>query len=443
MRNLKFILFVCSISGLLFGFDAGIISGAMIYLKNDFHLTPLAEGIIVSGVPIGALVSAVLSGRVIDYFGRKKALVITGLLFLTGSIFCTIGMNIDWIIIGRLFMGLGVGLSSTITPLYLSELSPAQHRGKIVTYYLISVNAGIFLCYVSNALLAGFESWQLMFLITAIPAIIFTLCLKVLPESPRWLYTKGREAQANRVIKELYSIVDQNTELEFVRKNKHVQVTKLSKLTWTHKRLLLIGIAIGIFTQAVGINAVIYYAPTILMDAGFRNGNIAIFASIFIGFAVMFAAIIASRKLDKLGRRRMLLTGLVGIITCLVLMSASYALINNPIILASVILILSVIFVLCQGLSVGPACFLLPAEIFPIDIRGLGMSLSIAANWFTNIIVAMFFPTMISLLGTSATFLTFAIISIIGFIFFTYCITETKQKSLEEITQGGEILVHV
>jgi sugar porter (SP) family MFS transporter len=369
-----------------------------------------------------------------DYLGRKIILFFTASLYLIGALLCTFAIDFSFIIIGRILIGLGVGLSSTVTPLYLSELAPKKIRGKIVTLYLISVNTGVFVSYLSNYFMSHFESWRLMFFVSVLPAIILLACLSILPESPRWLYMKQKVKEAEDAIKKLYGTLANTEDLFDIQSNTKEKSIKLKQMSHYHKKLLLIGFGIGIFTQAVGINAIIYYAPTILMNSGAMSSSNAIFASLLIGFTVMFAAILASFKLDQFGRRKLLLNGLMGIILCLFLMTLAYHNISSQIMLGWIILSLSVIYVFFQGISVGPACFLLPAEIFPISIRGVGMSISVAANWLTNILVSFFFPTMLLKIGAGNSFLIFGLISCIGWVFFYCYIKETKHASLESIS---------
>ncbi|WP_119343067.1 sugar porter family MFS transporter [Facilibium subflavum] len=434
MKKLTLIAVACSISGLLFGFDAGVISGVLVYLKNDFTITSYTEGFIVGALPIGALFSALFAGQVMDYFGRRAVLFLTAALYLIGTLLCTFALGFEYIVAGRIFIGIGVGLSSTVTPLYLSELAPKYMRGKIVTLYLISVNTGIFFSYLSNYFISHFESWRLMFFIAVVPAIILFTCLWFLPESPRWLYMRHRFAQAEQALKTLYGKnLPKTDDIKDIQLNQQEKRVKLSQINAQQKRLLFIGFGIGVFTQAVGINAIIYYAPTILMHSGVVSGNSAILASLLIGFTVMVSAVLASFKLDQFGRRTMLLNGLIGIIVCLFMMFIAYNVITSQTVLAWAILLLSVIYVFFQGISVGPACFLLPAEIFPIAIRGIGMSISVAANWLTNILVSFFFPTMLSTIGAGNAFLCFAVISCVGWVFFNRYVLETNKISLEEI----------
>ena len=430
---IRLITIVCALSGLLFGFDAGIISGAILYLKGDFHIAPHVEGVIVSALPVGALLSAIISGRIIDLYGRKRTLFATSLMYLSGALLCAFAWSVSCVVVGRLLLGFGIGLSSTASPLYLSELSPKNKRGKVVTLYLIAVNSGIFLSYLSNYIFAFLASWRMMFFIAVIPSTVLFFLLFFIPESPRWLFLRGKAVQARQILSNIKNYSKQD--VHDIQSNINYKTIKLAQINQNQKKLLWIGFGIGFFTQAVGINAIIYYAPTILIESGIASHDSAIFYSIAIGLTVMLAAIYAGFNLDTIGRKNLLLIGLLGIIVSLFLMTIFYYIIEEKSILAWSILACSVFFVACQGISVGPSCFLLPAEIFPIEIRGLGMSISMAANWLTNILVSFSFPVMLSIMGIANVFIVFGVISIIGWWFFKKYIFETKRISLEKIAE--------
>ena len=432
--NIYFIAFSAAISGLLFGYDAGIISGAMLFIKKTFDVTNTQIGEMVGAVPLGALLSSIISGRFSDLFGRKKILIAASFLFIMGSLVCSLAISTYYLIVGRLFIGFAVGMSSSIVPVYISEISDKERRGKLVTLFLISVNFGIFISYAINLWLSHIESWRLMLGLGVIPAIVFLTAAIFLPESPRWLVINGKLDEAKKILEKIHGTIKSTVELKEIQlASKQQKITLKNALEGKFFKVLLLGALIGVFTQAVGINAIIYYAPTIFQKTGFNTAVVSILATLGIGFTVTASAIIASKFLDKFGRRILLLLGLLGIILSLCLIIFSFEYVHDQILLGWLTFCGFILFVAFQGVSVGPACFLLPTEIYPSRIRGIGVGISITFNWLTNFLVALLFPIALGLYGMVFVFKIFLILSIIGWVVFFLYVPETKTISLENI----------
>jgi SP family galactose:H+ symporter-like MFS transporter len=433
-QSIYFIAFASAISGLLFGYDAGIISGAMLFIKQTFVVSDAQVGMIVSAVPLGALFSAIAIGKISDLIGRKKILIATAVFFATGSLLCGLTSTIEALIIGRFLLGLAVGMSSSSAPMYIAEMTEEKNRGALVTFYLIAVNSGIFISYLVNYVFAPLGEWRDMLMLGVAPAVALGICALLLPESPRWLMLKGKVDQAFIILKKIHGEIKAHKEMaEISQIITQEKVSLLTLLRPNFLRIILLGIMVSVFTQAVGINAIIYYAPTIFQKTGFSQATISILATVGIGLAVTLAAIGAAMFIDKVGRRKLLLSGLAGIILSLLIITSAFCFVKNSQTLGWIVLMGSVLFVLCQGLSVGPACFLIPAEIFPAKIRGTGMGISIAFNWLTNTVVAFLFPMVLDRYGATSSFGIFLIISIIGWILFYRYVPETRHISLEKI----------
>jgi len=432
--NIYFIAIAAAISGLLFGYDAGIISGAMLFIKKTFDVSNAQIGAMVSAVPLGALISSIIIGKVSDLFGRKKLLFATALLFLVGSLSCALASNPTALIVSRLFIGFAVGMSSSLSPMYIAEMAEKERRGKLVTLYLISVNFGIFVSYLTSLFFAYTESWRMMLGLGVIPALILLLFSFFLPESPRWLIVKGRINDGKKILEKIHGA--EKSKFEFkeiitVLKNEKTNLRSIFQAKFF--KIIFLGALIGIFTQAVGINAIIYYAPTIFQKTGFNKTIASMLATLGIGFTVTLSAVFAANLIDRFGRRTLLLSGLSGIILSLCVVVISFTTVHNPIVLGWLILVSFIVFVACQGLSVGPACFLLPSEIYPAKIRGMGMGVSIMFNWLTNFLVALLFPIALSEYGIVLVFKIFLLLSVIGFVVFYFYIPETRKTSLEQI----------
>ncbi len=432
--NIYFIAFACALSGLLFGYDAGIISGAILFIKQSFTLSSSQIGYIVSAVPLGALIASAIVGHLSDQFGRKKILLVTAWLFAAGSLVCAFANSPNDLIFGRLLMGFAVGMSSSLSPVYIAEIAEKGRRGKLVTLFLISVNFGIFISYLTNLAFAHSGAWRIMLGLGIIPAAVFALFITVLPESPRWLIVKGKLSAAKHILEKTHGKINAQKELTEIQSVVgHDKVSFKDIFQKQFLKVLLLGAIIGVFTQAIGINAIIYYAPTIFQKTGFNEATVSIMATLGIGFTVTLAAITAASVIDKFGRRNLLLGGLFGIILSLCLIIFAFEYVHNQLLLGWLALTGCILFVACQGLSVGPACFLLPAEIYPAKIRGFGMSISITFNWLTNFLVALLFPIVLGLYGIVFAFKIFLLLSIVGWILFFFFVPETKNVSLENI----------
>ncbi|WP_423063056.1 sugar porter family MFS transporter [Candidiatus Paracoxiella cheracis] len=429
---------VAALAGLLFGYDTGIISGAMLFLKKTFLMTTTELGVVVSAVPFGALVAAAFCGRLNDVLGRKRILFITALLYFIGSITSALSPNVEVLIASRLILGFAVGLGSYSAPVYIAEIAKQENRGALVTLNQLAITVGIMLSYLVDYIFASQGQWRYMLGCGFIPALILLICIFSLPESPRWLVTKGKIARAKEI---LGAIHGDDSKQEF---NQIKSVVSQEPLTYRQlinlgfMRVLLLGIAVSIFTQAVGINAIIYYAPTIFQTAGLTKATSLILATAGIGMVNVLFTLVAVRYLDRLGRRKMLLFGLGGILFSLAVATTAFAHTAVSIELAWAIMASFVIFIASQAIGTGPACWLIPSEIFPTEARGLGMGLAVAFNWATNVIVAFFFPITLTHLGPSITFGIFLAIACVAFIVFFLFVPETKGVSLEQIEKNIE-----
>lgn len=426
---------VAALAGLLFGYDAGIISGAILFIKETFNITPQQVGTLVSAVPLGALIAAAICGKLNDWLGRKKILFATAILFILGTLLSALAHDISMLYSGRLLIGLAIGVGSFSAPLYIAEISEQKHRGALVTLNQLAIVIGIFLAYLINYAFAASHNWRWMLGYGVIPALILFICCFFLPESPRWLVSKSKISEALKILRYIHG--DQQANYEMAQLT---QVAKVERMRFTDLmrrnfwKVLLLGILVSILTQAVGINAIIYYAPTIFQQTGFSAATTAILATTGIGLINVIFTLIAVRYLDKIGRRKLLMIGISGIVLSLIILSSAFAMgVNHSVSLAWLALGSMLLFVACQAFSTGPACWLIPSEIFPVSVRGLGMGLSVAFNWGTNVLVAALFPVVLAVWGGTIAFLIFLIIALIAWLYFYFYVPETKNVSLEQI----------
>lgn len=428
-----FITIAAALAGLLFGYDAGIISGAMLFIKQTFTLTPLQQGLIVSGVPFGALVSSLLSGKLNDWLGRRKNLIITAVVFFLGSAVCALAKNENMLVMGRLCMGFAIGIGSFSAPLYIAEIAEQRFRGALVTLNQLAIVIGILLAYSVNYAFSSTGLWRDMLGGGMLPALLLFVAALLLPESPRWLVAKGKIQQAKEVLDRVFTrraseeFKAIQAVVEFERNQGKVRTSRdFSKVLW-------LGVLVSILTQAVGINAIIYYAPTIFQLTGFNHATAAIFATMGVGLVNVAFTIVAIRFLDRYGRRPLLLTGVAGIVLSLVILVVAFSIGINSTSLAWVVFFSMILFIACQAIGTGPACWLIPSEIFPINIRGFGMGISVACNWGANVVVAFFFPVILHTWGAAGSFGTFLVIALIALAYFYRYVPETKGVSLEQI----------
>lgn len=438
---------VAALAGLLFGYDAGIISGAILFIQKAFRLDDVEIGFVVSLVPLGALVASALCGRVNDWIGRKITLLLCAVLFMLGAAVCSQAYNIYTLYVGRLLLGLAVGLGSFSAPLYIAEVAREDKRGGLVTLNQFAITVGIALSYLVNYHFAARGAWRDMLGAGFIPALPLFLLVLFIPQSPRWLYVKGKVGKAMDVLRRIHGEKYAQDEMKEIKSKVHLEKYGLKEIIGSgFLRVLALGIIVSIFTQAVGINAIIYYAPTIFMLTGAGKATSSILSTVGIGIVNIVFTLVAIWLLDRLGRRPLLLTGLMGIIISLIIITVAFAIGVSAGILAWLTLFGCILFVACQAFSTGPACWLIPSEIFPAKMRGVGMGLSVAFNWGTNVLVAYFFPIMLQDIGNAWTFGVFLIISVTAFILFYLFVPEPKGVSLETIEDNivaGKPLRHI
>lgn len=427
---------LCSaLSGLLFGYDAGIISGALLFIRQQISMSSVMEGWMVAMVPLGALLSSLISGYLSDVIGRKKTLFFTAAIFMVGSLLCACAHNITILITSRLLLGIAIGIGSSISPVYTSELADKQHRGWLVNLFVVFIQFGIFISFFISYLFSDSGNWRLMIGLGIIPAIILLIATFYLPESPRWLVLKNQVQQARNILTKLMGQQQANACMIEIQSMNHQQTISIKHLFLQKRflKILFVGIAVSVLTQTVGINAFNYYAPTIFQQTGFASPANATFYTMLMGLALVLSTISSLFFIDAIGRRRPLLFGTVGILIALLTITLGFHCNNNPVWLGWLFLCSAIMFMLFHGISIGPACFLIPSEIFPANVRGAGMGISVACNWGANVLVAALTPWIIHTWGIAILFGIFFLITMLAWLIFYFYIPETKQMSLEEL----------
>ncbi len=432
-----FIAGVAALGGLLFGYDTGVISGALLFIREALALSPTMQGIVVAIVLAGAAIGAAVAGALSDRLGRRRVILAAALLFVLGAVLSALAAGVTALLIGRFFVGLAIGIASMLTPLYLAEIAPARDRGAVVSLNQLCITIGILVSYlVGFALATAPLGWRWMLGIGALPGIILAIGMMILPESPRWLAGHGRMEDAGAVLRRLRGNADVTEELTALRTDIAREGRQLAGggelFSARMRRPLAIGIGLAMFQQITGINTVIYFAPTIFETAGLPSAAISILATAGVGLVNVIMTIVSIRLIDRLGRRQLLFWSLGGMaITLLVLAGAFAAGVSGG--LAWITVASVAAFVGFFAIGLGPVFWLLIAEIFPLALRGRAMSLATVANWGFNLVVSVTFLDLVAAVGSAGAFLAYAVLSVAALVFVVVMVPETKGHSLEEI----------
>jgi sugar porter (SP) family MFS transporter len=424
---------IAAMGGLLFGYDTGVISGALLFLKQSFALNPVQQEIATSSVLVGAIIGAIVAGRVNDTLGRKKTLLILAVIFGIGALLTAMAPNFVFFLVWRVVVGLGIGAAASVVPVYISEIAPSHLRGRLVTFNQLALTAGIAIAYwVDLAYTHAGMGWPPMFATAIVPAILLFSGMLISPETPRWLASKGRWDDARDALEHIKG-ADPDKELENIRhtlQNEKQQGGFGDLFKPGLRMALVVGVGLALFQQFVGVNTIIYYAPTIFQKAGFNNANTAILATSVVGVVNVIATIVTILIVDKVGRRPLLLSGSAAMVVTLALLGIIFAL-NAAV--GILTLILLILYIFCFAISFGPVFWLMSAEIFPNKLRASGSAASSFANWIANLLVSITFLSLTSSIGIPATFWIYGIMSLIAFFFILRLVPETKGKSLEQI----------
>jgi sugar porter (SP) family MFS transporter len=424
-----------ALGGLLFGYDTGVISGALIFIRTQFGLSTVQQELLVSIVLVGAAVGALSGGRLADVFGRRFMLMVTAVIFVTGALVCAAAPSLNILVIGRLIVGLGIGFATSTVPIYISEVSPPQSRGWQVSLFQLAITIGILAAYVVDYTFSGSASWRWMLGLAFVPGAILGLGMLRMPESPRWLAEHGQSNLARRILARIRGTED--IESEWLEIQKTLTETEergrfSDLLSPTLRTALLIGIGLAIFQQVTGINTVIYYAPLIVQSAGISTASGAILATAGIGLVNVIMTIVAMWLIDRVGRRPLLLMGIGGMIVSLGVLGLVFRMPTGGA-LAWLAVVTLMVYVASFAISLGPIFWLIIAEIYPLRVRGIAEGTAAGVNWASNFVVSFTFLTLIEILGPSMTFWVYALLAVASWLFAYYLVPETKGRTLEEI----------
>lgn len=424
---------VAALGGLLFGFDTAVISGTINFIQPYFGLSEAGLGWTVSSLLFGCIAGVFLAGKAGDHYGRKKVLMVAALLFFISAVGSASAHSLVFFLVARILGGLAVGVASILSPMYIAELAPAKYRGTLVSLNQLAIVIGILVAFFSNYLLVntGENNWRWMLLVMAAPAVLLFFSLFLVPESPRWLVARGRNKDALQVLvktsgKEFASA--ELKEIEDTLKNQE-ESTFRDLLAPKIKPLLFIGIILAVFQQITGINTIMYYAPKIFANVGQSNDS-ALFQTILIGGTNLLFTLVAMVLIDRLGRKLLIIIGSTGMMLMLAGLSALYFTNQTSGVLVLVFILGYIAFF---AASLGPALWVVAAELFPNRLRSKGMSIAIVSLWIACTVVTIVFPIMLERLSGGITFLIFVLICLANLLYVLKYVPETKGKTLEEL----------
>src|SRR6185437_7890118 len=437
------IALVAATGGLLFGFDTGVISGALPFLKQNWQLSDPDIAWLTTSVLVGALLGAIFSGKLSDRIGRKRMIIINAVIFTVGAAGCAAAKNLTLLATMRIVIGVAIGITSYVAPMYIAEISPARKRGGLVTLNQLMITFGILVSFITDYLLSNDNnpaSWRWMFLVGIVPALILLVGMLFLPETPRWLMSRGRWQEGKKVLEMVEDPDLINTTAENIKKEMTTESASKGRAMDVFKPWLriplIITVGIFFFQQFSGVNTIIYYSPIIFKMSGIVSNSGSILPAIIIGIVNVLCCLLSIFLLDRVGRRRLYIIGICGMIPSLALLGACYHFkeaLGSSLPFFAVISIVAYIGFIAVSLAL--LGWLLISEVFPTSVRGVGMSIGSLSHWGFNAIISFTFLPLINGVGIASTFWIYSGICILGLWWGYYFIPETKGRSLENIEE--------
>jgi MFS transporter, SP family, arabinose:H+ symporter len=445
---------VASLGGFLFGYDTAVISGTVDQVSMQFHLSDITKGWYVGCALVGSIGGVMIAGSLSDKFGRKIVLLLSAVLFSVSGIGCMVAGSEVQLVIARILGGIGIGVASVISPLYIAEVSVPSYRGRLVSMYQLAITVGFLGAYLANYGLHQYsvglvekgattglfgkifatEVWRSMLGMESVPAILFFIVLFLIPESPRWLIVKGKELRASAILKKIYGEQEAGIQIKNVKELIEVETTSDWKMLFQpgFRMALFIGVALAMLGQFMGVNAVLYYGPTIFKESGLSSGD-SLFYQSLVGLVNMLTTVLALIIIDKVGRKQLVYWGVSGMIISLVLIAIYFAF-GTALGLSSVFLLVFFLFyIFCCAISICAVIFVLLSEMYPVKVRGAAMSIAGLSLWIGTYLIGQLTPLMLSALTPAGTFILFAVMCVPYMLIVWKLLPETTGKSLEEI----------
>jgi sugar porter (SP) family MFS transporter len=429
-----------ALGGLLFGYDTGVISGALLFIPKDFKLSPFLQGAIVAALLLGAMIGAACAGRLSDRLGRRRLIMIAAVVFTGGALLAALAPTVWVLITARFIIGLAVGSAALVVPLYLAEIAPAKIRGAITSLNQLMIVGGILAAFVVNAILASSGNWRLMLGLAAAPSLVLLVGMFFMPETPRYLVHTGEEETARDVLEDLPGDDRPQERIDEIREVDEAEeggtgLAALLRAKWV-RPALLVATGLAVFQQLVGINTIIYYAPTTLTNVGF-SATSAIYANLIIGVINVALTVLAIRLIDRVGRKPLLFAGIAGMAGSLLVLGIGLSVLATPHHPGDPAAILTLVclatFIASFAATWGPVVWVMIPEVLPLSVRGTAMGIAVFGNWLANFAVSQTFPPLLSSLGPGPVFLGYAALGICAGLFVKRFVTETKGRTLEDI----------
>ena len=455
--NIGYVIFlsvVAALGGFLFGYDTAVISGTIAQVTSLFSLDSIQQGWFVGCALVGSIIGVMCAGVLSDHFGRKKTMILSAILFTVSGVGCAISASFDQLVLYRIMGGVGIGIVSIISPLYISEVSVSKYRGQLVSLYQLAVTVGFLGAYLVNYWLLQYsfngaadlgnatllkifhtEAWRGMLGMESLPAFIFFIIIFFIPESPRWLILKKKESIAQHILLRIYGN-DNDVNFELNATRQAAQSETKSEWKFILKpgifKAVLIGVAIAILGQFMGVNAVLYYGPTIFESSGLSNGD-SLFYQVLVGLVNMLTTVLAMMIIDRVGRKKLVYYGVSGMIFTLILIAFYFTKGEEFGIPNVFLLVCFLLYIFCCAVSICAVIWVLLSEMYPIKVRGLAMSIAGFSLWIGTYLIGQLTPWMLENLTPAGTFILFAVMCVPYMLIIWRLVPETTGKSLEEI----------
>ncbi|XP_047337208.1 probable polyol transporter 4 [Impatiens glandulifera] len=437
-----------SLNSVLLGYDVGVMSGAILFIKQDLNITEVQQEVLVGILSVVSLLGSLGGGKTSDAIGRKWTMALAAIVFQTGAVTMTLAPSFNVLMIGRLLAGVGIGFGVMVAPIYIAEISPTVSRGSLTSFPEIFINLGILLGYVSNYVFSGLSphiNWRVMLAVGIIPSVFIGFALLIIPESPRWLVMQNRVEEARSVLLKTIAsepeVEERLDEIKLAAGFSDTGKVVEEKAVWQELlspspsllRMLITGIGIQCFQQITGIDATVYYSPTIFKDAGIEDESKLLAATVAVGVSKTVFILVAILLIDKLGRKPLLYISTMGMTVCLFSLGLSLAFLKGTSMGVGLIVMIVCTNVAFFSIGIGPVCWVLTSEIFPLRVRAQAAAIGAVGNRVCSGLIAMSFLSLARAISVAGTFFIFSVVSAISVVFVYTCVPETKGKSLEEI----------
>ncbi|NJC82545.1 sugar porter family MFS transporter [Planosporangium mesophilum] len=425
---------VATIGGFLFGYDTGVISAALLYLAPAFHLSDTLQQVVVAALLLGAIVGVLVAGPLVDRVGRRRVLMVAAAVFAAGALASAFTPNAAVLIAARVFLGGAIGTASLVVPTYIAEMAPRSIRGRLVSLQQLMITVGIFVSYLVGYAFAGSGGWRWMLGLAAVPAVVMLAGLLALAESPRWLLAHGRPGEAREIMLRSRSAREADDEISEIRSLHDAErgLTFRDLLTPQMRPAILLGVAVAATNQLVGVNAIIYYTPTLLTRTGF-GASAAILSTVGIGLVNMMVTVVALALVDRVGRRPLLLGGTALIVVDLLVLGGLYLLPGRSSLVSWLTVAALCVYIAAFAASLGLGIWLINSEIFPTTVRGKAAGFGTVTHWGLDFLISLTVLTTINLLTATGLFWMYAVFGALGLGYLYRHLPETKGRSLEDI----------